>query len=93
MDLNLVLAYAFGLILIYVLARLLFLPVKLLVTLLYNAVIGGIILFGINWVLSAAGTIGIPVALRLPVNPFTALIAGLLGLPGLILVVVLQYLW
>ncbi len=93
MDTNLILAYAFGLILIYVLARLLFLPVKILATLLYNAVIGGIILFGINWILSAAAVIGVPIALRLPVNPLTALIAGLLGLPGLILVVLLQYLW
>lgn len=93
MESNLILAYAFGLVLIYVLARLLFLPVKVLATLLYNAVIGGIILFGTNWVLSAVAMIGAPVTLRLPINPFTALIAGLLGLPGLILVILFQLLW
>ena len=83
MDLSLILAYGFGLLLIYVLARLLFLPMRLLASLVYNALVGGVVLFGLNIV---GGFFGLHLAL----NPLTALLVGLLGVPGVVLLLILQ---
>ncbi len=84
MDLSLILAYGFGLLLIYVLARLLFLPMRLLASLVYNALVGGVVLFGLNIV---GGFFGLHLAL----NPLTALLVGLLGVPGVVLLLILQH--
>jgi len=83
-DLNIILAYAFGLLLLYIIGWLLVIPIKLIVRLLYNGIIGGLML----WVLNLVGSF---FAFQVAINPVTALIAGFLGIPGVILIVVLQY--
>ncbi len=83
-DLNIILAYAFGLLLLYIIGWLLVMPVKFIVKLLYNGIIGGLML----WVLNLAGSF---LEFHVAINPVTALIAGFLGIPGVILIVVLQY--
>lgn len=85
LDTNTMLAYLFAIILLYIVGKVLFIPIKFLAKLVLNAVIGGIIL----WVLNVfGGTIGIHIG----INVVTALIAGLLGIPGVVLLIILQYL-
>ncbi len=83
MDLNLVIAFVFGLLLLYLLVRLLYLPLKIFLKLLGNALVGGIILAIFN----AVGTFW---GLAIGINIFTAFLTGILGIPGIILLLVLQ---
>lgn len=82
MDVNVLLAYAFGLLLIYLLVKLLLVPFRYLFVLVTNGIIGGLALWGLN-------LIGAFFGLHIAINPFTALTAGFLGVPGVILLLVL----
>lgn len=84
LELNIILAYAAGLILLYFVGWILIIPLKYLVKLIINGVIGGILLFLVN-------LIGGFVNLHITINPITALIAGFLGVPGVVMLVILQY--
>lgn len=84
MDVRTIAAYAFGLLLMYVVAYVLYVPLKLVVRLLLNATVGGLLLWVVNLV---GGLLGLSV----PINPVTALIAGFLGIPGVVLVIALRY--
>lgn len=84
MDLNIMAAFGVGVLLLYLVGRVLLVPLKYVSKLLINAVIGGILL----WVLNIFGNF---IGLHIPVNPITALIAGFLGIPGVVLLIVLQY--
>lgn len=65
---------------VYVLGMLLVLPIKLIVRLVVNGIIGAVALIIFNFFGSYIGvTIG--------VNPITALIAGFLGIPGVLLMI------
>lgn len=78
------LAYAFGLLLIYAVTRMLYTPLRWALTLLINGLLGGAALWVLNWI---GGLFGF----SLPLNPATALIVGVLGIPGLVLVLLLKY--
>jgi len=84
MDYAAILAYAFGLLLLYVVGRALIVPLKIVIRLVYNALIGGVVLLLLNFI---GGYFGLHIAL----NPVTALIVGFLGVPGIIMLLVLQY--
>ena len=49
-DYNILLAYAVGLLLLYLAARLLYLPIKLVAILIYNGLLGGVMLWLLNLV-------------------------------------------
>jgi inhibitor of the pro-sigma K processing machinery len=83
-DYAAVIAYAVGLILLYVVGRILIVPLKIVVKLIYNAIVGGVVLLALNFL---GGYIGLHIAL----NPITALLVGFLGVPGIILLLVLKY--
>jgi inhibitor of the pro-sigma K processing machinery len=70
---------------VYIIGVLLVLPIKIIVKLVINGIIGAIALFIIN---IFGGLVGITIG----INPITALIAGFLGIPGIILLLFLQYL-
>lgn len=90
MDWNLLLAYAGGLLVLYVLGRLFYVPAKLFGRLVGNAILGGIVLLVINWAGTMLTNAGAGFTLHLPLNPLTALMTGLLGVPGVLLVALLQ---
>ena len=77
-------AYALGLVLIFIFCRIFITPIKWIIKLLINGIVGGLILATVNFV---GGFAGITVI----INPLTALLSGLLGVPGVILVIILQY--
>ncbi|HHY15376.1 MAG TPA: SigmaK-factor processing regulatory BofA [Firmicutes bacterium] len=85
MDFLVIVAYAAGVLFIYGLGRMLMIPLKVIFNLIVNAVIGGGVLLIINFI---GGYWGFSVG----VNPVTALIVGLLGVPGVILLVGLRLL-
>ena len=82
-DFNVILAYVFGILLIYLLGRMFLMPIKLIFRLIYNGLIGGVML----WVLNFAGAY---IGFNIAINPITALVAGFLGLPGVILLVLFK---
>jgi inhibitor of the pro-sigma K processing machinery len=84
MGFDAVAAFLIGLLLLFVLGRLLFIPLRLVIRLLFNAAVGGLLL----WV---ANFLGRFIGISIPINPITALLAGFLGIPGVVLVMVVQY--
>ncbi|WP_293983331.1 pro-sigmaK processing inhibitor BofA family protein [uncultured Clostridium sp.] len=67
----------------------LFLCIKLLkwpIKILINGIIGVILLYIVNIIISNLGVIGLHTSFTLPINPITALIAGFLGIPGVIII-------
>ena len=69
------LIYAAAIIVLFLFGRILLLPMKLLFKLIVNSLVGGVFLVLIN--IAGAG-----VGIVMPVNIITAVIAGVLGLPG-----------
>ena len=78
-----IIAFAIGLIALYILGKLLVVPVRILTKLIINGIVGGITLVIVNLV---GGLIGISIA----ITPVTALIAGFLGVPGVVLLLIIQ---
>lgn len=83
LQFNVIIAYVFGLILLYVIGWILVVPLKVILKLIYNGILGGIALIVINVL---GGFIGISIG----INPITALIVGALGMPGVVLLLFLQ---
>ena len=82
-EMNVILAYIFGIILICLLGRMFLMPIKIIFRLIYNALIGGAMLWVVNY-------LGAHFGFNIAINPITALIAGLLGLPGVILLILFK---
>jgi inhibitor of the pro-sigma K processing machinery len=74
---------AFILLLVLITARILVKPLRLLVKIIFNSFIGLLMLLVFNFI---GGLIGFTI----PVNIVTVLLAGFLGIPGLILLIVVQ---
>ncbi len=83
MDLNIVMAFVLGLLLLYLVGRVMVVPVKLIMKLLVNGIVGGLVLLVINY-------FGAFLNFHIPLNPVTALTVGFLGIPGIVLLIVIQ---
>ena len=83
MDVGTLLAFIFGLFLLYIVGMLLVIPIKMILKLIANGVIGGLLLLLFNLI---GGFLG----LSLAINPITAVTVGFLGIPGVILLLILQ---
>lgn len=83
MDISTIFYYGIGLFLLYIVGLILVWPIKKIFKLIINGVLGGILLFIFN-------IIGGYFGLAITINPFNALIVGLLGIPGVILILILQ---
>jgi inhibitor of the pro-sigma K processing machinery len=83
MEWSVLLAFGAGLFLIYLLGKMFVMPLRLVFRLIYNGLIGGVML----WLVNLAGSyFGFTIA----INPLSALIAGFLGLPGVILLILFK---
>ena len=80
MELPIFVAYAVGIVLILLLGRILVFPLKVVLKLVYNGLIGGLALWLVN-------LIGAPLGFILPITVWTALLVGLLGIPGVALLI------
>jgi inhibitor of the pro-sigma K processing machinery len=86
MNFMVIVAYAAGVLLLYGLGKMLLIPLRTIFNLIVNAVIGGGVLLLINFVGSFWG-------FHVGVNPLTALVVGLLGVPGVLLLIALRLLF
>ncbi len=75
-----ILAFGGGLLLLYILGMLLVFPLKWLGKLILNSIIGFVVLFILNLVGEAL------FSFTIPLNVLNALIVGIFGVPGLIVV-------
>lgn len=75
--------YILGLMIIFVLAKICLKPIKFIIKILLNSVFGGLLLFLIN-------TVGGFFGIHIGINAITAVAVGLLGLPAVILMLILQ---
>lgn len=86
MDYGVILAYIIGIIFLFILGRLLLIPMKIVLKLVYNALIGAVVLLIINFI---GGFFNFHIAL----NAATALITGILGAPGIVLLIIMKYMF
>lgn len=85
-DYGVLIAYTVGIIFLFIIGRLFLVPMKFVLKLIYSALIGGIVLVIINYF---GGYFGF----HLPFNVLTAFVVGFLGLPGIVLLVLLNYIF
>ena len=83
MGMSTIFYYIIGLFLLYLVGLILVWPIKKIIKLIVNGILGGITLFLFNY-------IGKYFGLSIAINPLNAIIVGFLGVPGVILLFVLQ---
>ncbi|WP_455803891.1 pro-sigmaK processing inhibitor BofA family protein [Clostridium butyricum] len=71
-----------GIVALFLCIKLLKWPIKILI----NGIIGVVLLYVVNIITANLGVIGIHTNFVLPINPITALIAGFLGIPGVVVI-------
>lgn len=76
-----VIGYILGLLVLFVVTRILLKPLKIFVRLLANSVVGILLILFLN---------ALPFGIYIGVNPITALVTGILGVPGVCLLLLLQ---
>ncbi len=79
-----ILAFVVGLLALFVIARLLVVPMRIISKLIVNGIVGGLTLLLVNLV---GGIVGLSIA----ITPLSAVIAGFFGFPGVIFLLLLQY--
>ena len=85
LDLSVFLTYAGAIILLFIFGKLFLWPLKIILKLAVISLIGGAAILLIN-------IIGAEIGIIIPLNMLNALIVGVLGLPGAILLIVLTIL-
>lgn len=83
LDLGIFLTYAGAVILVFIFGRLFLWPLKIILKLVLNSLIGGAAILVIN-------ALGAPFGIVMPLNALNAVITGILGLPGAILLILLN---
>lgn len=83
MEIATLLPFIGGLLLLFIILKILSFPFKLIMKLVINGVIGGAIIFLINW-------IGASFNFALPLEWWSALLVGILGVPGAIILVIIN---
>ncbi len=84
-DIGIVLAYSAGIMLIFMLSWILVIPFKIVGKFVLNALIGGLLIILFNFFGQLTGV-------NIGVNEITALIVGLLGVPGFIAILAIKLL-
>ena len=77
------LSFLVALIVLYIVLKIIAAPVKIIIKLMMNAFVGGVVLFLINLVGAGFGFV-------LNITWLTSLIVGIFGVPGVVLVILLQ---
>ncbi len=80
-EIGILLAYALGIFALYVVGYMFLVPIKILLRLVINSVAGAIAILALNW-------IGAYWDIYVPLNILSAVIVGVLGIPGALLLVI-----
>lgn len=83
---NVIMAALFLLVILYIVAQVFMKPIKLLWKLIINSAIGLVLLMLVNYIAAYFDFFTIPI------NIITILIAGFLGIPGILLLICFQFL-
>ena len=83
MELSVILPFIGTIFLIFIVLKILSAPFKLIIKLVINGLIGGAIIYIINW-------IGAGFNFALPLEWWSAILVGLLGIPGAVILVLIQ---
>ncbi|HHY37626.1 MAG TPA: pro-sigmaK processing inhibitor BofA [Clostridia bacterium] len=83
MGIDALLLYGVGIVLLYLLVTVLWVPARYALSVLYHGVLGGLALWAFNYIAGAFD-------FHLSINPVTALVTGYLGIPGLGLLIAVQ---
>ena len=78
------LSFFIAIVILFIVLKLISLPLKLIIKLMVNAFLGGAILFLINLVGARFGFV-------LEINWLTSLLVGFFGVPGVMVVVILHF--
>lgn len=85
MEANTIITYLACIFFLFIIGRIFIVPLKFILKLVFNSIIGGILIFIINLI---GGIFNFHIGL----NIITAIIVGILGVPGAILLVILNIL-
>lgn len=83
LDTHTAIIYLACILCVLIVGRIFYVPIRYIVKLLINSVLGGILLYILNIV---GGAFGVHIGIHIG----TAIIVGILGIPGAILLIVLQ---
>lgn len=86
MTFSIVIGYILGLMIVFVLAKISLKPIKFVLRILLNSALGGVALLIIN-------TLGKAVGIHIGINAITSVAVGILGLPAIIAMLILQLLF
>ncbi len=84
MDFMLILPFLAGIAILFIILKILALPMKIIIKLLINAVVGGAIIILVN-------LIGANFGFAINLNWISALVVGILGVPGVLIAAILQF--
>ncbi|MDF2655415.1 MAG: sigmaK-factor processing regulatory BofA [Bacillota bacterium] len=84
-EIGILLAYALGIFTLYVVGYMFLVPIKVLLRLVINSIAGAVSIVVINWIGSYWGV-------HISLNVLSAVIVGVLGVPGAVLLAVYHYL-
>lgn len=83
MDVKLISIYLACIIGILIIGRIFIVPIKIIVKLIINSILGAFLIYIIN-------IIGINFSFHIGINLITTLLTGILGIPGVLLLIFLQ---
>lgn len=83
MDTNTLIIYIACICFLFIFGKIFILPIKSILKLVLNSILGGLIIYLIN-------LIGILFSFHIGLNYITAILAGILGIPGVVLLIILK---
>lgn len=83
MDFNSIIAYIACVFFLFIFGKLFIVPIKTILKLIVNSVLGGITIFIINLIGSIWG-------FRIGLNLVTSIFIGILGIPGVIVIIIIK---
>lgn len=83
MDTNTIITYLACICFLFLFGRLFILPIKTILKLIFNSLLGGILLYFINF-------IGTYFGFHIGLNLFTCVFVGILGVPGAVLLILIR---
>lgn len=86
MNLMFVLFFLAGLVILYSILKVLLFPARIIFKLIVNGILGAITLFLINFIIEFF-SFNIH---QIPIEPLNALVVGILGVPGVIILLIIQ---
>ena len=90
MDVKMLLVYVACIIGILIVGKIFIIPIKIITKLIINSFLGAVLLYVINIVGTVCGLhVGTVCGLHIGINVVTALVVGILGIPGAVLLTVL----